>query len=135
MATATAGALPETCYLPRLWLWPGQAIYTGPPLGLDPHSGSVSCLAVAVDGTVRVRVGATTGPAVRSVLIPPRLTHQLVADADLMTFCYLEQGSARQRACRQAMTATAGALACRHRAEEALAGLAADLRDARQARA
>jgi AraC-like DNA-binding protein len=128
-------ALPETCYVPRLWLWPGQAVYVGPSLGLDPHSGSVSCLAVAINGTCEVRVDATSGPPARSVLIPPRLRHQIVPAAELMVFCYLDPGSARHRACRRAMTTTADALEYRHRHETALAVLAEDLSDAKRARA
>ena len=127
--------LPGTCYVPRLWLWPGQAVYVGPSLGLDPHSGSVSCLAVAVDGTLTVRVEGSSGPTARSVLIPPRLTHQIVSDADLVAFCYFDPGSARHRGCQRQMTATAGALGHGHRHETALTLLAGDLRDATRARA
>ena len=45
-----------------LWLWPGQAIYAGPALDLETHSGSVACLAVGLDGlfTVRGRGGRNT---------------------------------------------------------------------------
>lgn len=47
-AKATA-ALPQTC-CPSVWLWPGQALYAGPSLNLAPHSGSVWCLAVGIEG-------------------------------------------------------------------------------------
>jgi AraC-like DNA-binding protein len=128
-------ALPETCYAARVWLWPGQAVYVGPSLRLDPHSGSVGCLALAVDGTFTVRVAGTTGPAVRSALIPPRLTHQVVATAERMAFCYLDPRSTRHRACQREMTATDGAVAYAHRHEEDLAGTVDDLSDPESARA
>ncbi|GGQ83028.1 helix-turn-helix transcriptional regulator [Couchioplanes azureus] len=128
-------ALSETCHAPRLWLWPGQAVYVGASLGLDPHSGSVPCLAVAVDGTFTVRVNGSYGPAVRSALIPPRITHQVVARADRMAFCYLDSGSVRHRACLGTMTATDEAIAYRHRHEDALAGAAETLTDPAGARA
>lgn len=127
--------LPETCYAPWLWLWPGHAVYLGPSLGLDPHAGSVSCLAVAVDGTFTIRVAGSSGPMVRSALIPPRLTHQVVADAERMAFCYLDPGSIRHRACQRAMTATNEAIAYGHRREDLLTRTVGDLTDAKSARA
>ena len=133
MRAVSSGALPETCYRPRLWLWPGQAIYVGPSLGLAPHSGSVSCLAVAVNGTVEVLVDGVLGPPARSVLIPPRLTHQILPDADLMVFCYLDPGSDRHRACQRLMTVATGALEYRHRHETALTLGARELNDGRHA--
>lgn len=56
-------ALPQTC-CPSVWLWPGQALYAGPSLNLAPHSGSVWCLAVGIDGplTVATKHGATRAP-------------------------------------------------------------------------
>ena len=40
-----------------------------PPLQLGPHSGSVPCLAVAIDGSFQVHVDGSAGPPVRSALI------------------------------------------------------------------
>lgn len=74
MTAAAAAALPQTCY-PSVWLWPGHALYAGPSLQLDPHSGSVWCLAVGVDGPVTVTAGERV--VARSVLIPPRVIHHL----------------------------------------------------------
>ncbi len=126
-------ALPSTCCPPRLWLWPGQALYVGPSLGLDPHSGSVACLAAAAGGTFHVVVDGSPGPAVRTALIPARLRHHVVADAELMAFCYLDPGSDRHRACRDRMTALDGAIAHGHRDEQALCAAAVDLTDAARA--
>ncbi len=126
-------ALPGTCCPPRLWLWPGQAVYVGPSLDLEPHSGSVGCLAVALDGTFTVLVDGVAGPAARSALIPPRLTHRVVAAADRMAFCYLDPGSAQHNAYQRAMTTTAGEITYRHRDEHLLAGTAGDLDDAARA--
>jgi len=57
-----ASALPRTHYPAQLWLWPGSALYVGPSLRLGAHSGSVSCLAVAVNGTFTVEQTGTPGP-------------------------------------------------------------------------
>ncbi len=128
-------ALPGTCCVPHLWVRNGQAVYWGPSLALEPHSGSVSCLAVAVSGTLRVRVAGISGPPVRSVLIPPRLTHQVLADADRLAFCYMDPGTGSYQSCRQAMTVTAGALRYHHEHEAALDLLAEELSGVEQASA
>ena len=94
MTADAAHALPQTCY-PTVWLWPGQALYAGPSLNLAPHSGSVWCLAVGIDGplTVATQDGATRDA--NSVLIPPRLTHHLTCHGSGLVSCYLEPTSDR----------------------------------------
>ncbi|TVY06274.1 helix-turn-helix transcriptional regulator [Mycolicibacterium porcinum] len=118
MQTEPVPALPQTC-CPTVWLWPGQALYSGPGLGLQPHSGSVWCLAVGVDGPLTVTVQGTALIA-RSVLIPPRLTHHLSMRGGLVT-CYLDPGSQRSAACRQRFTVFQGRIGIGHAAEPALA--------------
>ena len=76
MTAKATPALPQTC-CPSVWLWPGQALYAGPSLNLSPHSGSVWCLAIGIGGPLTVATADGATPAARSVLIPPRLTHQL----------------------------------------------------------
>lgn len=114
MTPVTAAALPETGY-PTLWLWPGQAIYTGPALNLGPHSGSVACLAVGVDDVFTV-----DGLAARTALIAPRFRHHLVACSARMLFCYLDTASARERACRSRMTHGTGPVRHGHTEEAEL---------------
>src|SRR4029450_10676678 len=99
MAAKPAPALPQPC-CPSVWLLPGQALYAGPSLNLAPHSGSVWCFAVGIDGLLSVTTpdGATCQGA--SVLIPPRLTHQLVCLGRGLVSCYLEPTSVRAEACR-----------------------------------
>jgi AraC-like DNA-binding protein len=99
MTAKASVALPQTCY-PSVWLWPGHALYAGPSLNLAPHSGSVWCLAVGIGGPLSVATedGATrTAP---SVLIPPRLTHQLTCHGTGLVSCYLEPTSERADAGR-----------------------------------
>ncbi|MEV6364481.1 helix-turn-helix domain-containing protein [Nocardia asteroides] len=121
------GALPETrCVAPAtVWLWPGYAVYRGPSLRLDAHHGSVACLAVGLDAPFQVH---TAGPRVsaRSALIPPRLTHRLVAEGGRMLFCYLDPGAARAGRCADRMTDLCGGIGVTHRAERELLTLAAD---------
>ena len=120
MPAEVASALPQTCY-PTVWLWPGQALYAGPSLNLAPHSGSVWCFAVGIDGplTVTTPDGATHEGT--SVLIPPRLTHQLVCLGRGLVSCYLEPTSVRAEACRAKMTETRGEIGVAHAAERPLA--------------
>jgi AraC-like DNA-binding protein len=93
MTAQTASALPQTCY-PSVWLWPGHALYAGPSLNLAPHSGSVWCLAVGTDGPLTAATKDGTRTAY-SLLIPPRLRHQLTCHGTGLLCCYLEPTSDR----------------------------------------
>ncbi|HET6357776.1 helix-turn-helix domain-containing protein [Streptomyces sp.] len=96
--------LSETCRdQAALWLWPGQALYVGPSLELDVHSGAVSCLAVGVDGEFTVELEHGPRHRVRTALVSARLRHKIVAGGSRMAFCYLDPASARERACRGMM--------------------------------
>ncbi|GAA4231643.1 AraC-like DNA-binding protein [Streptosporangium album] len=103
-----------------LWLWPGQAIYTGPALDLEAHSGSVACLAIGLDDVFTVRTRGQPAQTARSALIAPRLTHRLVAHGDRMLFCYLDPGSSRRLACERQMTSGDSGLRLGHREERLL---------------
>ncbi|MEE1939694.1 hypothetical protein V1L54_09750 [Streptomyces sp. TRM 70361] len=127
MSAARPVPLSETCRdRAVLWLWPGQALYVGPSLALDVHSGSVSCLAVGVDGPFTVRPADGAPRTVRTALVAARVRHRITAHGDRMAFCYLDPASARERACRR-LTDGGAALALDHRHEAALAELAAEL--------
>lgn len=127
-----ADALSPTCSVvepaTRVWLWPGQALYRGPSLDLDMHSGSVACLAVGLDGPLTVRADGYEPVTARSVLIAPRLLHRLVTDSDRMVFCYLDPSSSRRRSCHDLMRSRQGGIASGHRAEPELVALGASLR-------
>ena len=117
MSPGVHDPLPQTCY-PAVWLWPGQALYSGPALGLEPHSGSVWCLAVGVDGPLTVRVGGQRVDA-RTALIPPRLVHHLSMTGPLVS-CYLDPVSQRSLACRGQFGEFRGDIGIRHAAEAEL---------------
>lgn len=125
--------LSQTCYRvgeppsARLWLSPGQAIYVGPSLDLDPHSGSVSCLAIGVDGDFTIHPQGGRQRTVRSAFIPPRRPHQVVAHSQRMAFCYLDPGSVRQRGCQQQMAWFEADIGYGHRRETILARHAIEL--------
>ena len=125
MDAKAAAALPQTC-CPTVWLWPGQAMYAGPSLNLAPHSGSVWCFAVGIDGplTVTTPDGATREDT--SVLIPPRLTHQLICLGRGLVSCYLEPTSARAEACWHKMSGFSGEVGVGHAAEQQLMFAPAD---------
>jgi AraC-like DNA-binding protein len=119
MGAEAASALPQTC-CPTVWLWPGQALYAGPSLNPAPHSGSVWCLAVGIGGPITVATTDGTTREARSVLIPPRLTHQLICHGRGLVSCYLEPTSARAESCRTNMTDCIGAIGVDHPAEDRL---------------
>lgn len=107
-----------------MWLWPGQALYAGPGLGLEPHSGSVWCLVVGVDGPLAVTVEDQTVVA-RSVLVPPRLTHHLSMQGAMVS-CYLDPSSQRCASCRQQFTEFRHGIGVDHAAEARLTATPTD---------
>ncbi|WP_264077370.1 AraC family transcriptional regulator [Mycolicibacterium houstonense] len=117
MQTEPVPALPQTC-CPTVWLWPGQALYAGPGLGLEPHSGSVWCLVVGVDAPVTVTLAGQTIVA-RSVLIPPRLTHHLLVPGAMVS-SYLDPSSQRSASCRRQFTEFRDGIGIGHAAEAGL---------------
>jgi AraC-like DNA-binding protein len=119
MGAEAASALPQTC-CPTVWLWPGEALYAGPSLNLAPHSGSVWCFAVGIDGPLTVTTPDGTTREGTSMLIPPRLTHQLVCLGRGLVSCYLEPTSARAEACRTKMSGWSGEIGVGHAAEQQL---------------
>jgi len=119
MGAEATSSLPQTC-CPTVWLWPGQALYAGPSLNLAPHSGSVWCFAVGIDGPLSVTTPDGTTREAASVLIPPRLTHQLICLGRGLVSCYLEPTSVRAESCRQQMSESSGAIALGHAAEQRL---------------
>jgi len=119
MTAKAAGALPQTCY-PSIWLWPGQALYAGPSLNLAPHSGSVWCLAVGINGPLSVASQHGSARNATSVLIPPRLTHQLTCHGTGLVSCYLEPTSDRADAGRHKFGEWRGEVGVGHVDEERL---------------
>ncbi len=120
-----------------MWLWIGHAMYLGPSLRLDPHSGSVHCFALGVDGDFRLEAAGFGSRMVRSALVPPRTTHRVVAGERRdgtatrgersdgtaearMLFCYLDPGSVYAGGCRGSMSADAGGFGLGHRREAEL---------------
>jgi AraC-like DNA-binding protein len=119
MSAKAAAALPQT-YFPTVWLWPGQALYAGPSLNLEPHSGSVWCFAVGIGGPLTVTTPDGAAREGASVLIPPRLTHQLTCLGRGLVSCYLEPTSARAEVCRHKMSGWSGEIGVGHAAEQQL---------------
>jgi AraC-like DNA-binding protein len=120
MNAETATALPQTC-CPTVWLWPGQALYAGPSLNLEPHSGSVWCFAVGIDGPLAVTTPDGSTSEGTSLLIPPRLTHQLTCLGRGLVSCYLEPTSVRAESCRSRASEWRGEIGTAHAAETQLA--------------
>lgn len=128
MSGVDRSPLPENGYA-TLWLRPGHAVYTGPSLRLDAHSGSVACLAVGVDEPFTVHRDGHPGVLARSALIAPRVRHRLVATGERMLFCYLDPGSARRLACEWRMTGGDHGVRVGHRDEPELVARAGALGD------
>src|SRR3954453_18894372 len=119
MTADAAPALPQTCY-PSVWLWPGQALYAGPSLNLAPHSGSVWCLAVGIDGPLTVATADGATRKEHSVLIPPRLTHQLTCHGTGLVSSYLEPTSDRADGSPHKINEWGGGVGVGHGDEERL---------------
>jgi len=119
MTAKATPALPQTC-CPTVWLWPGQALYAGPSLNLAPHSGSVWCLAVGIEGPLTVATPDGTMRTAHSVLIPPRVTHQLTCQGTGLVSCYLEPTSERADAGRLKFGDWRGEVGIHHVDEERL---------------
>lgn len=120
MVLEVASPLPQTCSS-SIWLWPGQALYAGPSLNLAPHSGSVWCLAVGVDRPLTVLTPDGTTRDAHSVLIPPRLTHQLVCHGGRLVSCYLEPTSDRAHSGRRGFSRWVDGIGVHHAADDQLA--------------
>ena len=131
MTAQAAQALPQTC-CPTVWLWPGQALYAGPSLNLAPHSGSVWCLAIGIGGPLTVWTADRTTRGAHSVLIPPRLTHQLTCHGSGLVSCYLEPTSDRAHSCRQNLTTWNGDVGVTHLDEDQLTNAPTDDHSARR---
>ncbi|WP_197093543.1 AraC family transcriptional regulator [Nonomuraea sp. SBT364] len=110
-----------------VWLWPGRALYAGPSLRLEPHSGAVACMAVGVDAPFTVHPMTGGELRVRTALVAPRVRHQLTASGDHMLFLYLDPGSADDRACRTCFTTGHEKILAEHRHEDDLLTWAAEL--------
>jgi AraC-like DNA-binding protein len=96
-------------------------MYAGPSLNLAPHSGSVWCFAIGIDGPLTVTTPDGTTRERASGLIPPRLTHQLICLGRGLVSCYLlEPTSARAEACRHEMSGWVGDIGVGHAAEQLL---------------
>lgn len=124
MPGESAPALPQTCCA-TVWLWPGQALYAGPGLDLDPHSGSVWCLAVGVDGPLTV-TAAGRRVDTHSALIPPRLTHHLDTHGRRLVSGYLDPTSDRAESARRRFAHRAGEVHIGHAEEHALMAVPVD---------
>ncbi|ADG79329.1 Helix-turn-helix, AraC domain protein OS=Tsukamurella paurometabola (strain ATCC 8368 / DSM/ CCUG 35730 / CIP 100753 / JCM 10117 / KCTC 9821 / NBRC 16120/ NCIMB 702349 / NCTC 13040) OX=521096 GN=Tpau_2731 PE=4 SV=1 [Tsukamurella paurometabola] len=123
----TATALPETCATAStLWVSPATAVYLGASLGLAPHSTSVHCLVLGVDGPVTVRVDGREDVVARSVLVPPRVVHRVViAPGSRILFCYNDANADHSRTLVHTMRERSGGFGLHHSDERRLLDLCA----------
>ncbi|MBN9736819.1 AraC family transcriptional regulator [Pseudonocardia sp. P1] len=117
--TPPAGARPDRA-LPvdgagpaTISIGPGWAAYIGPSLGLAPHRGAVTCLAVGVGGPLTVEADGTVLVA-RTVLVPAGLRHRVRSAGERTAFLYLDPGTAARHGCRDRMAGATGPLAHDH---------------------
>lgn len=124
---ATADAvLPETCPSRKgfVWVFPASAAYLGTSLGLAAHSTSVHCLVVGIDEPVTVAMDGEPAINARSILIPPRVVHQIVATAGArVLFCYVDVTRARGADLFSHMQNRAGSLGVTYSREAVLINL------------
>lgn len=117
-----APPLPETCCPDAgatIWVRLGQAAYLGPSLRLDPHVGSVDCVAVGIDEPFTLRADRSGERRVRSALIPSRTRHHIIAEGRIL-FCYLDPHTAQATHIRDQMREHAASVHFAHRDELAI---------------
>lgn len=118
-------ALPETCCPPAtLWLWAGQAVYLGPSLKLDFHSGSVLCFAAGIDAPFTLSDSASRRWTVRSAAVAPRTVHRVESHGERMLFVYCDPGTARAHRILDGMTTRHQGVGLTHVGEEELLAIA-----------
>jgi AraC-like DNA-binding protein len=101
-------------------------MFLGPSLRLGPHSTSVHCLVVGVDGPVAVRPQGAGEISARSVLVAPRVVHQVVVpDSARVLFCFADVSAVGARDLSARMRRHDQAFATDHRDEATLVSLAA----------
>jgi AraC-like DNA-binding protein len=93
---------------------------------LEPHSGSVWCFAVGIGGPLAVTTPDGVTHEGTSLLIPPRLTHQLACLGSGLVSCYLEPTSVRADACSSEMSTWSGEIGIGHAAERRLTSTPSD---------
>jgi len=114
-------ALPDAA---QVWIGPGRAVYEGPSLHLAPHSGLVACLAIGVDDLLEVHVDHQVLTA-RTVLVPARLTHRVVARGERTAFCYVDPATAHRNSLVARMRPGTADVRTGHDREDELVELAA----------
>ncbi|OZF52394.1 hypothetical protein CH293_13690 [Rhodococcus sp. 14-2470-1b] len=119
-------ALPEMCCTePTLWLWAGKAVYVGPSLNIDYHSGSILCFAVGADAPFTLRDDHGEQWSVRSAAVAPRTVHRVEAHGERMVFAYSDPGVSRSDRILDAASTRTGGFGLRLPSESALLELAA----------
>jgi AraC-like DNA-binding protein len=78
-------------------------------------------LAVGVDRPLTVLTPDGTTRDAHSVMIPPRLTHQLICHGGRLVSCYLEPTSDRAESCRRGFSRWVDGIGVHHAAEHQLA--------------
>ncbi|WP_236077652.1 AraC family transcriptional regulator [Rhodococcus sp. P1Y] len=113
----TPRALPKSCCPATLWLWAGRAVYSGPSLELDFHSGSVLCFAAGVDAPFRLHDDRGGVWTVRSAAVAPRTVHRVESTGERMLFAYSDPGTSRADRILDTMAMRIGGIGLTHTAE------------------
>ncbi|MBF6331673.1 helix-turn-helix domain-containing protein [Nocardia transvalensis] len=108
-----------------MWIRPGHAGYVGPALSIDPHSTSIGCLAVGLDGPFDFAADSLGTVRVRSGYSPARIVHHLPACEGRMLYMLVDP-LAGQR-CMAEMRRSIGPFGFEHRNEDELVAAGIDL--------
>lgn len=120
--------LPETDDIgaPVLSIRPSSALYLGPSLRLAPHTTSVHCVVVGVDGPFCLHTEGRPDIETRSALVRPRRRHQVTtAPGTTMLFAYLDVTASASRHLRSALLAQPSDLRITRQHEQHLINLGA----------
>lgn len=101
-----------------MWIRPGHAGYVGPGLPIDPHSTSIGCLAVGLDGPFDFSAAALGVVRVRSAYAPARVTHRVPLPEGRMLYLFVDPVAGDR--CMAEMGRTLGRFGFDHRHERQL---------------
>ncbi len=101
-----------------MWIRRGHAGYVGPGVRIDPHSTSIGCLAVGLDGPFELCADAVGSVRARSAYAPARVTHWIPEPRGRMLYLFVDPLAGAR--CMAEMNRAQGQFGFEHRREREL---------------
>lgn len=91
-------------WVSHLYLREGRALYLGPALDTSPHAHHAVQISIALEGSIRLRVGSIEESFSGAVLIPPDMEHAIAVSTDAVAMLYLDPELSTARAMKPLWT-------------------------------